>query len=974
LPITIPDAGEDTPGVITLSQVRSLGAAPVNTIADLRALAVPSPGPARDAIVLGYYAAGDGGGGLFYWNAASSLADDGGAVIKPTAVVGNGRWLRDIEPPLNVKWWGAKGTYSWPSDTTDDYPAFAAALAYITRIFPLVPFPQGMALFVPAGTYRIGSTLNIAQPIDLYGEGKTSTYLRFINTGVSARGTPIDGIVFQRGSNVPSDDASYARVRKMGIEGDGNSYVFSNAPQPLWNEYDPLTSTTTGHAYIAGCGVILLSHNTMIDDCTVAGFMLDGVHVEAIAGSDNANDWVCKDTSVEACGRHAIFVAGDNGNAGYCTGFDANENTAWGVYDRSFLGNHYDGNQTAGNFFFVADSLAVWINTFVVGDDLGTSSVWIGSKQGGIYASTTDNAQWRSLNIGIQNPSDSSGYNAIRLCAITCFARNTSTKAFAGSGAVNAGILGGGVFVQDLISTVDQWAQSNSGLTDTDVRTLAYGNGKLLAGTHTGGVFLSSNDATTWAASNSGLTNHDVRGLIYDPNNVGTFYAATQGGVFKSTDSGATWTAKNTGITSTLGLCIAIDPSSANLYFGTSDGKVFQSTNGGTSWSLVFTQGSGFPIQSIAVSLATPAHVFAATNGAGMYTSLDTGATWNQTNTGLVDQQSGAPLLNISMVTTDSFGTVYIAPIGNHYGTDLHNNGGAYRSTNDASSWTFIANTLSYGGGYSAIGALAPCTFVGCYSESGQNNWVQPPSVIIGGILATEVIPPPDGYSTPVITGTGLYEIPVFGPVRPKIRQYANLNSFPIRNDDSVILVDVPSGHTCQTTLPNPGSAKNRQVTIIKTNSSLYSIEIDGTMSGGLTQLFIDQQGAGVTLLCDGVKWILVNQQNINNPSVNELDIAGTPNYPVLGGIPLYAGNYLITVYYRVTISPTDVNIYVNWNDAGGAQTATIVNVSGAAVGSYAAVPIVINSLAGVVNEFIVKATVNNVHQVRVSCGVKFMS
>lgn len=44
--------------------------------------------------VFGAASAGDGGAGLYYWNATSSATDDGFNVIKPTAVVSGGRWLR----------------------------------------------------------------------------------------------------------------------------------------------------------------------------------------------------------------------------------------------------------------------------------------------------------------------------------------------------------------------------------------------------------------------------------------------------------------------------------------------------------------------------------------------------------------------------------------------------------------------------------------------------------------------------------------------------------------------------------------------------------------------------------------------------------------------------------------------------------------------------------------------------------------
>ena len=54
------------------------------------------------------------------------------------------------------------------------------------------------------------------------------------------------------------------------------------------------------------------------------------------------------------------------------------------------------------------------------------------------------------------------------------------------------------------------------------------------------------------------------------------------GGVFKSTNGGGNWSAVNTGLTDTDVRALAIDPATpATLYAGTDGGGVFKSTNGG---------------------------------------------------------------------------------------------------------------------------------------------------------------------------------------------------------------------------------------------------------------------------------------------------------------------------------------------------------------------------------------------------------
>lgn len=74
-----------------------------NSIADLRLL--DGGEGSGKASVAGYYAAGDGGGGDFYWDAASTETDNGGTVIKVTAVT-TGRWKRLYSGAVNAQWFG----------------------------------------------------------------------------------------------------------------------------------------------------------------------------------------------------------------------------------------------------------------------------------------------------------------------------------------------------------------------------------------------------------------------------------------------------------------------------------------------------------------------------------------------------------------------------------------------------------------------------------------------------------------------------------------------------------------------------------------------------------------------------------------------------------------------------------------------------------------------------------------------------
>jgi hypothetical protein len=117
------------------------------------------------ALTAGYYLAGDGGGNRFFWSATSSAPDNGGSVIQPATVppAFPGRWLAVRTSPLNAKTFGAKG-----DGVVDDSPALTRAI-----------LEPGGEVFLPAGIYRLGSTVTLAGlGRSLRGEGENATILK----------------------------------------------------------------------------------------------------------------------------------------------------------------------------------------------------------------------------------------------------------------------------------------------------------------------------------------------------------------------------------------------------------------------------------------------------------------------------------------------------------------------------------------------------------------------------------------------------------------------------------------------------------------------------------------------------------------------------------------------------------------------------------------------------------------------------
>ena len=152
------------------------------------------------AIANGFWERGDGGGGIFFWS-DSVPWDDGGTKIKPSG--SDGGWLRLVEGPISVKWFGARGN----STSWDDSDAFNAAIAYLNESV------YGGTLYVPAGEYRIESPLDPittlrrdesgdivgAARVNLLGEGRFASKIIFNPTDDGALFTFADpeAVMFQ---------------------------------------------------------------------------------------------------------------------------------------------------------------------------------------------------------------------------------------------------------------------------------------------------------------------------------------------------------------------------------------------------------------------------------------------------------------------------------------------------------------------------------------------------------------------------------------------------------------------------------------------------------------------------------------------------------------------------------------------------------------------------------------------------------
>ncbi|MFP9098228.1 hypothetical protein ACLI09_04180 [Flavobacterium sp. RHBU_24] len=159
---------------------------------------------AQTAYVKGHTTAGDGGGGMFIWSTDAAFTtgvyaiDNNGTIIQAT---GNntGRWVRQYEDFINVKFFGAfglGGDYTLHIQRAIDF----AALNSIS--YTLQSIVKGATVFIPNGDYTI-SSLTLKHKVNVMGESLEETRLHCNGQGSAVGMFEIErGPVFVNVSNL----------------------------------------------------------------------------------------------------------------------------------------------------------------------------------------------------------------------------------------------------------------------------------------------------------------------------------------------------------------------------------------------------------------------------------------------------------------------------------------------------------------------------------------------------------------------------------------------------------------------------------------------------------------------------------------------------------------------------------------------------------------------------------------------------
>jgi ligand-binding sensor domain-containing protein len=207
------------------------------------------------------------------------------------------------------------------------------------------------------------------------------------------------------------------------------------------------------------------------------------------------------------------------------------------------------------------------------------------------------------------------------------------------------------------------WTPINSGLTKTDVYSLAVNGSDIFAGTGSGGgVFVSSDKGATWAAINNGLVY--MPGMVYSVHRLtasnGRLFAGTiSGGVYRTENNGEIWIGANSGLFADN--VLSLHAHSGNLFAGTGSGGVFQSPDNGASWTAI---SEGLPGSDAVLCLCS-------TND-GLFAGLYGSGVWRLPLLATSVALERSPKNNVFGISGNSMVLRYSLPVASHVSIKYH--------------------------------------------------------------------------------------------------------------------------------------------------------------------------------------------------------------------------------------------------------------------------------------------------------------
>ncbi|HJO06448.1 MAG TPA: hypothetical protein QGG37_03805, partial [Chloroflexota bacterium] len=240
-----------------------------------------------------------------------------------------------------------------------------------------------------------------------------------------------------------------------------------------------------------------------------------------------------------------------------------------------------------------------------------------------------------------------------------------------------------------------------------------------------GGVYRSTDGASTFTQVNNGLTDLRVSSLSVSPkfgDSDSLLFASTPSGLFKSTDASGSWNKVAGGLPAVEVTGLAYSPTFATdttIYTATLGFGLYASADAGVTWSLLSTSGmTDLSLTGVYVVEGDFEKLLMIVWTAGkIFRSDDTGLTWAEKTTGL---PSGVEITAVELAP--GFRTTDLAMLGTQ-------SNGVYRTTNGADNWASIglsgdgaANVFEFSSDYTDDSTVFAGTTTGGFYISTDNG------------------------------------------------------------------------------------------------------------------------------------------------------------------------------------------------------------------------------------------------------------
>ncbi|MFL6845158.1 MAG: hypothetical protein ACJ8ER_09790 [Allosphingosinicella sp.] len=338
-----------------------------------------------------------GKGAADYARASTALAatlPSSGQNIWWFAAADGSKFYLSTGQDLYIEMFGAYGDYVVGSGGTDDFPAWQAAVDYLSFFKQSVEHPwyNGLLpLHFTSARYLMSDTLDCAAgTFTLIGPNRGAPY--------GGHGAIIYTAAGKTGILVSAHNTSGL----TGTKADGNPTGIGTTITGL--HFNSLGNGTGSNAWQQD-GARIRAFATL-RDCTFSGFSRHGVNITASSGGGgavegNANTFALERVFAIGNRQCGIFVDGADANAGYGLACNASNNGTWGIKDSSFLGNSWiachasdNGNKdlaagwvptadrvgamtrSGGIVYYVKNGQAALAKTYQPGVTAGWQNVW----------------------------------------------------------------------------------------------------------------------------------------------------------------------------------------------------------------------------------------------------------------------------------------------------------------------------------------------------------------------------------------------------------------------------------------------------------------------------------------------------------------------------------------------------------------------------------------------------------------------